>query len=120
MYHCIVRTLLALAWLTAPAAAALVAAPLAHASPPPGAPALGVTPGGAVVAVPGPLASIEAQQRLAQRLQRLAEDGLEPRDYAIPPDALARTDPAGYAAALRHAAVAALADLLHGRVRELP
>jgi L,D-transpeptidase YcbB len=120
MYHCIVRTLLALAWLTAPAAAALVAAPLAHASPPPGAPALGVTPGGAAVAVPGPLASFEAQQRLAQRLQRLAEDGLEPRDYAIPPDALARTDPAGYAAALRHAAVAALADLLHGRVRELP
>ncbi|WP_254452211.1 L,D-transpeptidase family protein [Roseicella sp. DB1501] len=129
MYHCIVRILLALARLTAPAAAALVAAPLAHASPPPGAPARGATPGGAAMVVPagvapgvapGGVSGIEAQQRLAQRLQRLAEDGLEPRDYAIPPDALARTDPAGYAAALRHAAVAALADLLHGRVRELP
>ncbi|WP_243634542.1 L,D-transpeptidase family protein [Roseicella frigidaeris] len=99
------RSLPALALL---AAAALVV-PAAHASPPerPAAPAIGVQ-------------GAEALQRLAQRLQRLAEDGLEPRDYGIPSEGLARSEPAVFAAALRQAAVAALADLLHGRVRELP
>src|SRR4051794_10456232 len=103
MYHCIVRTLLALILL----GAAVLAVPSVHAAPP---------THGAVHAVQG----IEALQRLAERLRRLAEDGLEPRDYAIPSDALAQADPAAFATALRAAAAAALSDLLHGRVRDLP
>lgn len=65
-------------------------------------------------------ASEAALHRLAERLRRLGEDGLDPSAYDIPPDALARQDPAAWQAALRQAAVLALADLLHGRARELP
>jgi murein L,D-transpeptidase YcbB/YkuD len=57
--------------------------------------------------------------RLADRLQRLEEDGLDPRHYAIPDASLAAADPAGYAAALRRSAALALSDLLLGRVRDL-
>ncbi|MDB5373755.1 MAG: murein L,D-transpeptidase, partial [Belnapia sp.] len=58
--------------------------------------------------------------RLADRLRRLEEDGLDPRAYAIPADALAANDPAGWRAALHRAAQAALGELLHGRIAELP
>lgn len=58
--------------------------------------------------------------RLADRLRRLEEDGLDPRAYAIPADALAATDPAAFQAALLRASLAVLTDLLHGRVAELP
>ncbi|MBV1798117.1 murein L,D-transpeptidase [Siccirubricoccus sp. G192] len=61
-----------------------------------------------------------AAQRLAERLRRLGEDGLDPRAYAIPPAALAEADPAAFQAATLRAAVLALTDLLHGRVRDLP
>ena len=54
--------------------------------------------------------------RLADRLRRLDEDGLDPRAYAIPPDASVATDPVAWQAALMRAASLALADLLHGRV----
>jgi murein L,D-transpeptidase YcbB/YkuD len=71
---------------------------------------------------PSPLArpSAEAQQRLADRLRRLEEDGLDPRAYGIPEDAQALADPAGHQAALQRATVLALTDLLHGRVASLP
>jgi murein L,D-transpeptidase YcbB/YkuD len=104
MYHCNVRTLLALTLL----GAAALASPPAHAAPP--------VPQGAAHAMQG----TEALQRLAGRLRRLGEDGLDPRDYGIPTEALAHTDPGAYAAALRQAAAAALSDLLQGRVRDLP
>ncbi|WP_380066495.1 murein L,D-transpeptidase [Dankookia sp. GCM10030260] len=97
------RTFLAMTLL----AAAALAAPPAHAAPP----AQGVAQA---------MQGTEALHRLADRLRRLGEDGLDPRDYAIPADALAHADPGGFAAALRHSAAAALADLLHGRVRDLP
>ena len=57
--------------------------------------------------------------RLADRLRRLEEDGLDPRHYAIPDAALATADPAGYAAGLQRSAALALSDLLLGRVREM-
>ena len=55
--------------------------------------------------------------RLADRLRRLEEDGLDPRAYGIPSDDLAATDPAAWHAGLMRAASFALADLLHGRVQ---
>jgi murein L,D-transpeptidase YcbB/YkuD len=71
----------------------------------------------------GPLLAADpvmATIRLVDRLQRLDEDGLDPRHYAIPDAALAGSDPAGYRAALHRSAASALADLLLGRVRDLP
>lgn len=59
-------------------------------------------------------ASPEATRRLAERLLRLEEDGLDPRWYGLGPGAL--TDPARVA----EAATAALADLVRGRVPGLP
>jgi murein L,D-transpeptidase YcbB/YkuD len=56
--------------------------------------------------------------RLVDRLQRLEEDGLDPRHYAIPDVALAAADPNGFRAALHRAAANALSDLLLGKVRE--
>jgi murein L,D-transpeptidase YcbB/YkuD len=53
-----------------------------------------------------------AQQRLADRLRALDEDGLDPRHYAVAEGA----DPA----ALQRAASLALQDLLAGKVRDLP
>ena len=58
--------------------------------------------------------------RLAERLARLAEDGLDPAWYGLPDPALAAVDPAGYRAGVQRAAGLALNDLLGGRVRELP
>ena len=58
--------------------------------------------------------------RLLDRLRRLEEDGLDPRNYAIPGIELAAADPAGYRTALLRATQLALADLLLGRVRDMP
>jgi len=60
----------------------------------------------------------EALLRLAARLRRLAEDGLDPRLYAIPADAAIAGSSAVARADLLQAAGAALTDLLHGRVQE--
>lgn len=65
----------------------------------------------------GPAAVAPALLRLADRLRRLEEDGLDPRAYAIPADGAAEADPAAWHAALMRAASLALADLLHGRVQ---
>jgi murein L,D-transpeptidase YcbB/YkuD len=84
---------------------------------------VGFAPGPAVSAdVPvireGPVAAVApALVRLADRLRRLDEDGLDPRAYAVPLDDLAQTNPAAWHAALMRAASLALADLLHGRVQ---
>lgn len=64
-------------------------------------------------------ASQEAIQRLAARLARLDEDGLDPQLYAIPAPELAATDPARYRAETLRSAQAALSDLLLGRVAAL-
>lgn len=70
-----------------------------------------------VQAAPVAAAPMPALLRLADRLRRLDEDGLDPRAYAIPEDQLAETDPATWRAALSRAASLAFADLLHGRVQ---
>ncbi|CAH0276808.1 murein L,D-transpeptidase [Roseomonas sp. CECT 9278] len=64
-------------------------------------------------------ASDAAVQRLADRLSRLAEDGLDPRWYQVPAAGLADADPARYRAETLRAAQAALADLLLGRAGPL-
>ena len=65
-------------------------------------------------------ARAEGVVRLAARLRRLDEDGLNPADYAVPAESLANTDPAAYADQVGRSAARALADLLHGRVARLP
>lgn len=85
--------------LAVPATLAGLAAPAAAA--PPGLGAAGFE------------ASPDAQRRLALRLARLEEDGLDPRAYPVPPDLSPQ-------AGLFRAAVGALTDLLHGRVQDLP
>ncbi len=60
-------------------------------------------------------ASDTAVQRLAERLSRLAEDGLDPAWYAVPRADLAAADPARFRAETLRAAQAALSDLLLGR-----
>jgi murein L,D-transpeptidase YcbB/YkuD len=64
-----------------------------------------------------PVLVAPAMLRLAERLRRLDEDGLDPRAYGVPADALADADPAAWSAALLRAASLAAADLLHGRLR---
>ena len=64
-----------------------------------------------------PVLVAPALLRLADRLRRLDEDGLDPRAYGVPADALAEADPEAWNAALLRAASLAVADLLHGRVR---
>lgn len=63
---------------------------------------------------------VTATIRLVQRLLRLEEDGLDPRQYDIPAVETAAADPAAFREALHRAAATALTDLLLGRVRELP
>jgi len=70
-----------------------------------------------VPAGPGPQ-SWDSVFRLAARLRRLAADGLDPAGYAIPPDTQGASDPAGFHAAVYHAANAAMGDLVLGRVRQ--
>jgi murein L,D-transpeptidase YcbB/YkuD len=62
----------------------------------------------------------DALFRLSARLRALDADGLNPAYYAIPADAQANADPQAYTTALYAAALAALGDLLQGRVRSLP
>lgn len=64
-------------------------------------------------------ASPAAVQRLAERLARLHEDGLDPRHYNLPAPALATAEPERFRAEVMRAAQAALADLLLGRVSAL-
>ncbi|WP_237216984.1 L,D-transpeptidase family protein [Falsiroseomonas oryziterrae] len=78
-----------------------------------------VSPAGAVSAAPALAADATAAARLAERLGRLDEDGLDPRHYGIPEVALAASDPSAYRAGLHRAAAQALSDLLVGRVPEL-
>lgn len=61
-------------------------------------------------------ASPAAIARLAERLARLGEDGLDPRWYAVPGGDLAATDPGRYRAETMRAAQSAMQDLLLGRV----
>ncbi|WP_426957783.1 L,D-transpeptidase family protein [Muricoccus radiodurans] len=82
------------------------AAALAQPSPPP------IVPAG-----PGPQ-SWDAVFRLAARLRRLGEDGLDASAYAIPADAQAASDPTGFHEATYRAAHSALGDLVQGRVRQ--
>ena len=104
MYHCNVRTLLALTLL----GAAALAAPPAHAAPP--------APQGVAHAMQG----TEALQRLADRLRRLGEDGLDPRDYGIPTDALAHADPGAYRRRAARGRGRGAGRPAAGRVRDLP
>ena len=71
-----------------------------------------VTAGPAALAADGAAAA-----RLAERLAKLDEDGLDPRQYNIPDPAQAAT--AEGRAALHRSASAALNDLLLGRMQEL-
>lgn len=66
---------------------------------------------------PGPQ-SWDAVFRLAARLRKLRQDGLDPLAYAIPPDAMGSAEPASFHAAVYHAANAAMGDLVLGRVRQ--
>ncbi|MFT8246738.1 L,D-transpeptidase family protein [Roseomonas sp. BN140053] len=66
---------------------------------------------------PGEPAALPAMLRLAARLRRLEEDGLDPAAYAVPPDAMAAGDPRGFTNGVQRAASAALSDLLLGRLR---
>lgn len=78
-------------------------------------------PGTAVAATRPPgAAGWEAVLRLAERLVHLDEDGLDPAAYGIPASALAITDRAAFREGVFRAAHLALADLLHGRARDLP
>ncbi|PZR18130.1 MAG: murein L,D-transpeptidase [Azospirillum brasilense] len=79
--------------------------------------ALGGKPGGSPAAAATTHAQPAALQRLAERLHRLEEDGLNPADYAIPAETAVAADPAAHAAGLMRAASAALSDLLLGRLR---
>ncbi len=83
-------------------------------------PAMAAGAGASVHAVAPGTPDAVSWQRLADRLRALDEDGLDPADYGIPSEALAEANPALWQAALRQAAAAALVDLLHGRVREMP
>jgi murein L,D-transpeptidase YcbB/YkuD len=60
------------------------------------------------------VASPEAMRRLAERLSRVEEDGLDPRWYGLPPQSL--QDPA----AIARGTGMVLADLVQGRVASIP
>ena len=74
-----------------------------------GVASLGFAPIAARAAVPDTL------HRLADRLRRLDNDGLDPAWYGVPAREAALTDPSGFQAATQNAARLALQDLLHGR-----
>ncbi|WP_376090539.1 murein L,D-transpeptidase [Roseomonas sp. CCTCC AB2023176] len=73
----------------------------------------------AATAPPAAALSWDAVLRLAARLRRLPEDGLDPAAYGTPPEGLATTDRAAFHQATYHAAHAALVDLVLGRVRAI-
>jgi murein L,D-transpeptidase YcbB/YkuD len=66
---------------------------------------------------PGPQ-SWDAVFRLAARLRKLGQDGLDTAAYAIPPDSMASSEPAAYHTGVYQAANAALGDLVLGRLRQ--
>jgi murein L,D-transpeptidase YcbB/YkuD len=70
-----------------------------------------------VPAGPGPR-SWDSVFRLAARLRKLGQDGLDPAAYAIPPDSMGSSEPAAYHAAVYQAANAAMGDLVLGRLRQ--
>ncbi|SHI80407.1 Murein L,D-transpeptidase YcbB/YkuD [Roseomonas rosea] len=74
-------------------------------------------PAPVIPAGPGPQ-SWDSVFRLAARLRRLGQDGLDVAAYAIPPDSLGSSEPATFHAAVYHAANAALGDLVLGRLRQ--
>ncbi|WP_424811930.1 L,D-transpeptidase family protein [Roseococcus sp. YIM B11640] len=81
--------------------------------------ALAAAPGAAYAQGPGAagrtmVAQPEAMRRLAERLARLEEDGLDPQWYGLNPQTLREP------AAVARAAGLALADLVQGRVASLP
>lgn len=79
-----------------------------------------VPAGGPVpAAVAAEAASPAAIARLADRLARLDEDGLDPHWYQLPAPDLATSDPARYRAETMRAAQSAMQDLLLGRVAQL-
>lgn len=85
--------------------------------------AAGMLPALALAQLPTPPQSSlswEAVLRLATRLRRLGEEGLDPAAYGIPPEALAGSDPAAFHEATYRSAHAALNDLVLGRVRLVP
>ncbi|MBP0493204.1 L,D-transpeptidase family protein [Roseomonas sp. SG15] len=73
--------------------------------------------GSAVPAGPGPQ-SWDSVFRLAARLRKLGQDGLDPAAYAVPPDAQGASEPAVFHTAVYQAANAALGDLVLGRLRQ--
>ena len=85
--------------------------------------AAGLMPAAVLAQPPAPLPSVlsrDAVVRLAARLRRLGEDGLDPVGYGLPAEALAGGDPATFHDATYRAAHAALGDLVLGRVRQMP
>ena len=66
---------------------------------------------------PGPQ-SWDAVFRLASRLRRLGQEGLDPAAYSIPSDSLGASDPAAFHAGVYHAANAAMGDLVLSRLRQ--
>lgn len=82
-------------------------------------PAPGLVRAAAAATHPFAPASDAAVQRLADRLSRLADDGLDPRWYRVPGADIAAADPGRFRAETLRAAQAALADLLLGRAGPL-
>ena len=82
-------------------------------------PVLAALPAAGQATIASLAASDAAVARLAERLSRLEEDGLDPRHYGVPEASLAAADPARFRAETMRAAQAALADLLLGRVAGL-
>jgi murein L,D-transpeptidase YcbB/YkuD len=83
------------------------------------APLLLRLPAAAQGALSDSAASDAALARLADRLARLPEDGLDPALYNLPAPDLAAADPVRFRAETLRAAEAALSDLLLGRVASL-
>jgi murein L,D-transpeptidase YcbB/YkuD len=81
--------------------------------------ALGLAGGRLIPQARAAIPASDPLNRLADRLHRLDEDGLDPAHYALSDPTLAASDPAAYQAGLLRSASLALSDLLLGRVREL-
>lgn len=100
------RALLALPILAATAALALPPTPV-------------MAQGAAAQMLETSAATDAAIARLAARLARLEEDGLDPRWYGAPAPEAVAADPARYRAETLRAAQLVLADLLQGRVASI-
>ncbi|WP_198378261.1 L,D-transpeptidase family protein [Neoroseomonas rubea] len=82
-------------------------------------PAPALAQGSAILATETSAASAAAITRLAERLARLEEDGLDPGWYGVPAPETASADPARHRVETLRAAQLALSDLLLGRVASL-